>query len=308
MRVAIMGAGGQGCFFGACLANAGNDVTFIARKASLEALRAKGVMVKSNTLGDFTTRVKASDDPAEVGPVDLIMLSVKYYDLEEAASHMIPLIGSDAAVVPVVNGVDVAERVGGIVGGGHVLGGLSWVNTRLESPGVVSHGGLVKLVFGELGGGYSPRTRRLETVFRGARIDAELSADVKTAIWEKFVANGALSGIMTLTRLPAGPLRDSPEVWALLRRALEEATAVAQAYGVKLPPGYIDGTLESFTGYAPWAKAAMLQDIEAGRRLELDALTGAVVRLGRERGVPTPLNDIVYAALRPYREGAPRVS
>ena len=308
MRVAIMGASGQGCFFGGWLAKAGNEVTFIARGANLEALRENGVRVKLDTLGDFTVRVKASDDTAEVGPVDLVVLSVKYYDLDEAARRTIPLVGDDAVVVPVVNGIDVAERVGAIFGVEHALGGVSWVNTRLESPGVVAHGSVAKLIFGEPGGGFSPRTRHLESAFREALIDAEASPDIGTVTWGKFAANCALSGVMALTRLPAGPLRDSPEAWAFLGGALDEAEAVARARGVRLPTGHAEDVLRTVQGYAPWAKVAMLQDLEAGRRLELDALTGALTALARRSGVPTPINDAIYAGLKPYADGAPKTT
>jgi 2-dehydropantoate 2-reductase len=214
------------------------------------------------------------------------------------------MIGEETMILPIINGVDVAEKVRAIVGLKHLIGGVSWVNTVVESPGVVNHGGYARLIFGELEGGEADRVKRLESTLRVARIEADLSRDVRRDIWEKFVINGAGSPVMALTRLPAGPLRDNPETKALLRRAIEESVAVAAAYGHTYPVGFVDGVLKMFEGYAPWAKSAILQDLEAGRRLELGALVGAVVRLGREKGIPTPLNDIIYAVLKPYENGA----
>ena len=305
MKVAIMGAGGQGCFFGACLANAGNDVTFIARGATLEALKKNGVTLKSKKLGNMSPSIKATSNPSEVGPVDLILLSVKYYDLATASEQLKPMIGEDTIILPILNGVDVAQKVGDIVGSSHMLGGVSWVNTAIEAPGVVNHGGLARIVFGEPNGGSSERVRRLDAVLRGAGLDSEPSEDVKREIWGKFVINGPGSCVMALTRLPAGPLRETPETWSLIKRAIMEADLVARGYGVVLPEDHVDKFLEAFMGYAPWAKSAILQDLEAGRRLELEALVGSVVRLGRECGVPSPINDTIYAALKPYEWGKP---
>jgi 2-dehydropantoate 2-reductase len=303
MKVAVMGAGGQGCFYGACLANAGNDVTFIARGVTLDALKKKGITLKSKKLGNIAIPVKATNNLSEIGTVELVLLCVKYYDLEAASEQIKPIIGDNTMVLPILNGVDVAEKVGQLIGDGHMLGGVSWVNTAVESPGVVSHGGYARLIFGELNGGLSERVERLDTVFRGAGIESELSHKVKSAIWEKFVFNGPGSCVMALTRLPAGPLRECPEAWGLMRRAMMEADEVAKGFGVVLPSDHVDRTLEAFKGYAPWAKPAILQDLEAGRRLELEALAGSVVRLGRGCGVPTPINDTIYAALKPYECG-----
>lgn len=307
MKIAVMGAGGQGCFFGACLAKAGNDVTFIARGVTLEALRKNGVTLKSKKLGNIAPPVKATSNPSEVGPVEFVLLSVKYYDLNEASEQIKPMIDNNTIVLPILNGVDVAEKVGNIIGSDHVLGGVSWANTAVEAPGIVSHGGYARLIFGELGGGVSERVRRLDAVLKGAGIESEPSPDIKRAIWEKFVNNGTGSCVMALTRLPAGPLRECPESWSLMRRAIVEADMVAKGVGINLPVDHIDKTLEAFKGFAPWAKSSLLQDLEAGRRLELEALAGSVVRLGRDCGVPTPINDTVYAALKPYENGRPNL-
>jgi len=305
MKIAVMGAGGQGCFFGACLAKAGNDVTFIARGTALEALGRNGVFLKSKDLGNIAIPVKATDTPYEVGPVELVLLCVKYYDLDAASEQIKPMIDDDTLVLPILNGVDVAEKVGKIIGEEHLLGGVSWVSTTVEAPGVVSHGGLLRLIFGELGGGLSKRVERLDTVLRGAGIESEKSEDILKAIWEKFCFNAPFNGAMALVKLPIGLLRESPEAWAMVRKALVEADEVAKAYGVRLPPEHIDTPLKTSMSAVPWVKSSMLQDLEAGRRLELEALTGSVVRLGRLRGVSTPVNETIYAALKPYELGRP---
>jgi 2-dehydropantoate 2-reductase len=186
-----------------------------------------------------------------------------------------------------------------------MLGGVSWANTAVEAPGVVSHGGYSRLIFGELNGGLSERVKRIDAVLKGAHLESEPVPDVRRAIWDKFVANGPGSCIMALTRLPAGPMRECPETMSLMRKAIIEANEVAKSYGVFLPSDHVDKTLETFMGYASWAKSSILQDLEAGRRLELEALVGSVVRLGRARGVATPINDTIYAALKPYVQGKP---
>jgi 2-dehydropantoate 2-reductase len=308
MKIAVVGSGGQGIFFGTLLANSGNDVTFIARGKTLEALKTRGVELKSKTLGKIKLPAEATDNPGEVGPVDLIMLCVKYYDVKAASEQMKPMISEDTMILPVINWIDVAEKVGKIVGLEHLICGVSWVNTAVESPGVVNHGGVARLIFGELEGGESSRVKRLESTLKDARITAELSRDIGKEKWEKFTINSAISSVMALTRLPTGPLRGNPETQALLRRAIEESVAVAEAYGHFYPEGFVDGVLKMFENYAPWSKAALLQDLEAGRRLELGALTRALVRLGREKGVPIPLSDVVYAVLKPYEDGAVVVS
>jgi 2-dehydropantoate 2-reductase len=305
MKIAVMGAGGQGCFFGACLSKAGNDVTFIARGATLEALKKRGVVLNSRKLGNIKMPVKATSSPTEVGKVELVLLCVKNYDLDAASMQIKPLLDEHTVVLPILNGVDVAEKVGQVIGPGHLLGGVSWVDTIVEAPGVVSHSGFSQLIFGELGGGLSERVERIDAVLRGAGIESEKSEDILKAIWEKFCFNAPANGAMALVRLPVGLLRESPEAWAMVRRALVEADEVAKACGVCLPPEHIDTPLKAFMSAAPWVKSSMLQDLEAGRRLELEALTGSVVRLGRLRGVSTPINETIYAALKPYEHGRP---
>ena len=305
MRIAVVGVGAEGGFFGALLANAGNDVTFIARGRTLDALRANGLSLKSKTLGDIKLTVSATDRPAEVDPVDLIMFCVKTYDLDSAARQMSPLVSKGTVIIPVQNGVEAADDIGQIVGFEHLFGGVSWVSARVERPGVIIHGGFTRLVFGELAGGAARRTEEISRVLKGANIAAELHPNIHHALWEKMVSNSAAAGIFSLIRLPAGPIRDCPDSMQLLRDTMEENVAVAEACGVAIPEGFVDSTMKALEGYAAWVMPSMLIDLMAGHRLELDATIGAIVRLGREKGVDTPINSVIYRALLPHLNGAP---
>lgn len=308
LKIAIMGAGSLGCFFGACLTRAGNDVTFIARGATKEALRKNGVTINSKELGDFTTQVKVTDKPDEVGPVDLIVFCVKTYDLESAAQQLQPLIGLDTLIIPVQNGVDASERIASVVGVKHVLGAVTWTNASAKAPGVITHGGSSRLIFGDLYGVASDKLKQILMVLHDAGLSgAEVHPHVKTAIWEKFVTIAAVNAVLALVRLPAGPVQDCPETWDLLRGAMEENAAVASAAGVSLPKSYVDDSLRMLRGYAAYARPSMLVDLTLGRRLELEAMIGAVVRLGKELGVETPINYTIYRALKPYENGSPPI-
>jgi 2-dehydropantoate 2-reductase len=235
MRVAVVGAGGIGGFFGGLLARAGEDVTFIARGANLEAIRERGLAVKSRFVGDFTVKARATDDPAEIGPVDVVLFCVKAYDLETAAARMRPLIGPGTVVLPLQNGIDSAERIGRLVTPDAVIGGVAGVSAVLEAPGVIDHRGSDRIHFGELAGGTSPRTERLLPVLRNAGIKAELRPDIRVALWEKFVRICGFSGLTALTRLPLSPVLGCPETRELFRGTLQEVDAVGHAEGVALP-------------------------------------------------------------------------
>ena len=308
MRTAVMGTGALGGFFGGLLARAGEDVTFIARGKHLGAIRERGLAIRSERVGDFALAVRATDDPGEVGPVDFVFFGVKTYDLEVAAEQMRPLVGPDTVVLPVQNGADIAERLGRVVGPERVLGGLTWVGGTIEAPGVIvqnASSGPTMLSFGELAGGTSPRVERLLELFGRAGIAAELHPDIRVPLWQKFVAVCANGGMTALTRLPLGPILACPESRAMYRAAMEEVAAVARACGVGLPDEVADRMFAVMSGYPPTMRASMAYDLEAGRRLELEALNGTVVRLGQERGVPTPWNAAIYAALKPHADGPP---
>lgn len=305
MRIGVVGAGAQGCFFGGLLANAGNSVSFLARGRTLDALRTNGLRIRSQTLGEIVVPAHATNRPEEVGPVELVMVCVKTYDLEAAAKHMRPLVGSDTAIVPIQNGVEAADTIGKIVGLEHVLGGVSWVGAVAETPGVIVHGGSTRLVFGELNGGITPRGERICTVLTEAKIAAELHRNIRQALWEKLVVNSAAAGILSLTRLPAGPIQDCPDTMQLLLDTIRESAEVAEACGFPMPKRFLDEAKKLLEGYPRWTRPSMEVDLIAGHRLELEALVGAIVRLGREKGVATPINSTVYRALKPHVNGLP---
>ena len=308
MRIAVMGTGGLGGFFAGVLARAGYDVFCIARGEHLLAIREHGLTVRSPRAGDFTVRVEATDDPRDTGPVDLVLFCVKTYDLEPAARLVRPLVDAQTVVIPVQNGLDAAEQLGAILGREHVLGGVSYVGGSIEAPGVVREGGAGALLFGEPAGGTSPRVERLLEVFQQAGLPAELRSDIGLAVWQKFLMICAVSGLAALTRLPFGPIRDCPETAALLRGLLDETEAVARAQRVPLPIDAVESALTAIRAVEPSRRSSMYTDLMAGRRLELEALNGALVRLGRDRGIPTPLNFAIYAALQPYVDGPPALA
>ena len=308
MRIAVIGVGALGGFFGALLAKSGEEVTFIARGATLAALRERGLTLKSPVHGEVALSVRATDDAATVGPVDLVLVCVKSYDLEAAARHIPPLLDEETVVLPVQNGVDASERLAAVVGSGPVVGGTAMVQAGVEAPGViVDRGTPAQLSFGELTGGTSPRLECLASVFERAGIKPMLRPDIQVARWEKLMGICANAGIGGLTRLCLGQWRACPETLALLEGVLSEVHAVGRACGVPLA----DDIVPRFMGLVPTfpagIRSSLLDDLEAGRRLEVETLFGTVVRLGRERGVPTPLTFTIYAALKPYEHGRPAI-
>ena len=305
MRIAVMGSGGMGGYFGGLLAQAGEDVTFIARGAHLEALRTHGLTVQSPVTGDFTRTVSATDDPGTVGEVDLVLFCVKTYDLDAAAAQISPLIGPHTMVLLLQNGIDSAERLARIIGPEGVLGGVAYVVSTRVAPGVIAHQGLNKIIFGELNGGTSQRTEQLRDMFSRTAITAELHPDVRVPLWEKFILLAATGGVMAMTRLSIGSIRACPETTALFLGVIEEAAAVGRTLGIPLSEDCVDQHWALVSGLDPSARGSMSHDIMAGRRLELEALNGTVVRLGRQVGIATPYNFAVYAALKPYIDGAP---
>jgi len=306
MRVAVIGAGGTGGYFGGVLARAGEEVVFVARGAHLDAIRSRGLMVKSRLAGEFTVPARAVDDLTEIGPVDLILFCVKAYDTAEAAERLRPLVGLDTMILSVQNGIDNEDRIARIVGKTHVLGAAAQVSSVIESPGVIAQtAGPGKIIFGELDGPPSPRTEELLGTFQRAGIAAEVRADIRVALWEKFILICAVSGITALTRLPIGTILADPETSALLRGTMAEVEAVAHAEEVAVSRGYADQAHGFMAHVEPWMRGSLYYDLTAGRRLELETLNGTVVRLGRRHGVPTPLNFAIYAALKPYADGPP---
>ncbi len=298
MRIAIFGTGGVGGYFGGRLAAAGEDVTFIARGATLTALRTRGLIVES-LKGDFAVSpAVAADDPSQIGPVDAVILAVKAWQVPEAAALLAPLLGSDTVVVPLENGVEAPAQLVAALGPGPVAGGVCHIVAFQVAPGHVRHAGLEPTIaFGELDRRPSPRLERLRQAFERARVSARIPADIHVAMWEKFLFIASLSGLGAVTRAPAGVVRVLPETRALLVQALAEIAAVARARGVSLPADATDRTLAFIDALPPEATASMQRDVMAGRPSELEAQNGAVVRLGKAAGVPTPVAAFVYAAL-----------
>ena len=306
MKIAVVGAGGVGGYFGARLAAAGEAVSFIARGAHLEAMRERGLKVAS-ALGDLhIDPTRASDDTAEIGPVDMVILAVKMWDLEAAGHACKPLLGAQTAVLPVQNGVESAPVLADLLGARHVLGGVAQIAAVIAEPGAIRHTGTIaRLVFGERDGGPTGRTRAFLTACEKAGIDATLSGDIETAIWEKFIFLAPLAGVTSVTRLPVGAVMADADTRALLRDAVGEAVAVGRARGVRLDAEAVERTVRFVQGLPYEMKTSMEQDLARGGRLELDWLGGTVVRLGAEAGVATPINRTLYAALKAYKEGAP---
>jgi 2-dehydropantoate 2-reductase len=306
MRIAVVGAGGTGGYFGGLLARAGQDVIFIARGANLQALRARGLTVESRLAGTFTLPIEATDNPSDVGPVDLVLFCVKTYDTDATAESIRPLIHPDAMLLSLQNGLDNEERIARVAGHTSGIGAVAYVVSTIKAPGIVAQtAGPGKIVFGELGGGTSPRTERLYDVLQRAGLVAELHPNVQAAIWQKFLFICAFSGVTAVTRLPIGTILADPETHALFQGTSEEVVAVAHASAIDLPADCVEQARATAAAAEPWASSSLYRDLVGGRRLELESLNGEVVRRGREHGVSTPLNFAIYAALRPYVDGVP---
>ncbi len=304
MRIAIMAAGAVGGYFGARLAKAGHDVVFIARGAHLDAIRKNGLKIES-ALGDLhLTNVKATDDPASVGPVDIVMFAVKLWDTEKTGEQTKPLVGPDTRVITLQNGVDSVERLLPILGADHVVGGTTHVVTVIAAPGVIRQ----TSQFAQFRCGFPDRRddARLQAFVAAAQaagIDAILSDDIERDRWQKFVLLTGTSGATASMRSTLGPIMGDPDTRAFFRKIMQETFAVARAKGIGVPDDYVDRQMAFADSATPTMKASQFNDLEAGNRLELDWLAGKVVALGRELGVPTPANEAVYAVLKLHRMG-----
>ena len=304
MRIAVMGAGGVGGYFGGLLARAGNDVTLIARGAHLEAIRAKGLHVKSPQ-ADFSVEVEATDEPKEVDAVELVILTVKTYQNDVAIPAMAPLIGEHTSLLTFQNGVDSYKVLARAVGQERVLPGATYIAAQIESPGVILHrGDPGRIVFGETDGQRTPRAQRILETFRSATIPTELSDDVVKERWTKSLLVGTLGPTTTAARTSVSRLMQHPEARDMVLSVMKETEAVARASGVKLDADAVDKTMQYVEASAKNLHASMRTDVELGRPLELDAVTGAVVRLGREVGAPTPVNSVLYSILVAHKDGA----
>ena len=303
MKIAIFGSGGVGGYFGGRLAAAGEDVTFLARGAHLTAMQKEGLHIAS-PLGDLhLPSVQATDRPQAIGPVDVVLFTVKLYDVDASAATLSPLIGPDTVVITLQNGVDAMDMVAKHVGADHVAGGAAYIVVVIDKPGHLRHTAAQQLVFGERDSRRSDRLVAFEQAGIRAGFQAKASSDVQADLWTKFVRLATWSGMTTVTRSPMGVIRDTPATYDLMMAAMEEVIAVGKARGVNFPPDLMEGTIKQIRNFPAGSKSSMLEDFERGRRLELPWLSGAVVRIGKEVGVPTPIHQFITAILTPFVNG-----
>ena len=306
MRIAVVGAGGVGGYFGGRLAEAGSDVVFLARGAHLQAMQTRGLRIESPAGDVHLTHVNATHDPAAIGPVDIVLFAVKLYDSETASRALPALVGSHTAVIPLQNGVEGVDIVTRAVGAANTAGGTCYVTAVIAEPGVIRHTAMEHVIFGELDGRRSPRLERLLDACGPAKFRSTLSENIHVDIWTKFVRLSVFSGMTSVTRGPIGAIVADPELLAMLKAAVREATIVAQARGVPVPEDGPDRVEKAYKALPPTTKSSMLQDLERGRRLELPWLSGAVVRIGEELGVPTPIHRFIATVLKPHVNGRAR--
>ena len=309
MRFAILGSGAVGGYFGAKLAKAGQDVTFVARGAHLEAIRHKGLEVQSAKLGDFTVRAAAESDTTRIGAVDVVIVSVKAYDNTTALPMLTPMIGADTVILTLQNGVDSVDQCAAIVGERHVLGGTTYVATALEGPGLIVQTGVHRsIIFGEVFGDTSritPRVQAIADVMNTADIQATPVADARVPIWDKFVYLAAFSGFTGASRLAIGYIWKYPHVQEMFYACAREIAAIAKAEGVTISANRF-ATLEEYMKNLPAStRSSLLIDLEQGKRIEVEALQGAAVRRAAKHGVPVPIVSTLYALLKPMEGGPP---
>ena len=306
MRIAVIGAGGIGAIYGASLAKAGADVTFVARGAHLAAMRERGLKVEGDRGEMHISPAQATDDPSDIGPVDIVLFCVKLWDVESAGAAIRPIIGPKTAVIPLQNGVDAHERLIPVLGREAVMGGTAFVTGSIVAPGIVRQTGTYqRMTFGELDGTISPRGKRLAELCAAAGFEGVLSSDVLVPLWDKFTMLVPLANVNALTRAPLGKYRADPDTWSLVLGSVHETVAVGRAEGINLAPDAADKAIALIRSMPDHHMTSMGNDLLRGNRLELPWFAGKVVELGRKHGVPTPVNSVVYAALKLYADGPP---
>lgn len=298
MKIGVMGTGGIGGYFGGLLARAGVDIHFIARGKHRQAILEEGLHIVSGQ-GSFRVRVHVTAEPDEIGPVDLLLFCVKSYDTEDAAKSVTPLVETDTVILTLQNGIDNVGKLSALFGEEHVMGGTAYLESSIAVPGVIAHSGKPgRLVFGEQSGERTPRAERLLSQFLDAGIDAELSPDITQVLWSKFLFICAFHGVSTLSRATLGLVLGSPETREMVIGVMREVEALARCHKVNLPGDVIEQALSLADSYSRRFKCSMLRDLEWRRPLEIEALNGMVVRLGKECGLQTPLNQAIYACLK----------
>ena len=307
MRFAIVGSGAVGGYFGAKLARNGQDVTFLARGAHLDAIRRHGLQVRSPKLGDFVVRAQAHDDAASVGPVDVVLYAVKAYDNDTALRLLPPLLGSGTVVLTLQNGVDSTDEVAAVAGESRVLGGTTYVATALEQPGLIVQTGVHRsIIFGEVFGDrsrVSDRAALIAQTLEPADIQVSAVPDGRVPIWDKFVYLAPFSGFTGAARLPIGGIWSDPHVRDMFYAAAREIAALASAEGVQISADRFDRLREYMDNIPPTTRSSLLIDLEMGKRIEVEALQGAAVRRAAKHGLPVPIISTLYALLRPYAAG-----
>ena len=307
MRIAVIGTGGVGGYFGARLAKAGNDVVFVARGAHLAAMRAQGLRVESAGGDIVLDRVEATDDPAGIAPVDVAMFCVKLWDVETAAAQIAPLLARGGVVIPFQNGVDSPAILARVLGEARVLGGVAYIAASIRSPGVIAHlGSMARLRVGAFAGGSAERAQGFVDAARAAGIDAELAPDIRRSLWEKFVFLCAFAGVTCLARAPAGALRADTDLRRTFEASMREVRAVARTQGVELGDEFIAAQMRLFEVLPAEMRSSMLNDLTAGHRLEAPWLCGRVAELAAQAGLAAPVNATIHAGLKPYVMGAAR--
>ena len=305
MRIAAMAAGAVGGYFAARMAAAGHDVIFIARGAHRDAIARSGLKIES-VHGDLhLPKPRVTDDPATVGPVDIVLFAVKLWDTETAAASAAPLLGPDSRLITFQNGVDSVERISGILGADRVVGGAAYIATTIAAPGVIKHTSNFAIMrFGRADKRPDDRLNAFVEAGKAAKLDIALSADIERELWQKFIFLTAMAGSTASLRSPIGPIVADPELRAFFRALMDEAFAVGKTKGVALDPAYLEERMTFLTTKVePGMKASMAHDLDRGNRLELDWLAGKVRALGREYGIPTPASDTVYTVLKLHRMG-----
>ena len=311
MRFAILGSGAVGGYYGAKLARAGHQVAFLARGAHLHAMRERGLEIRS-PLGNFTVRTQAEDDPAAVGCVDVVVLAVKTYDNPTALPMLPPMVDEASVVLTLQNGVDCIDEVAAMVGKSAVLGGAAYVATALAGPGlIVQTGTNRRIVFGEVFGtlpNLSPRVRRVADALAEADVQVEAVPDARVPLWEKFVYLAPFAGFTGATRLPAGPIWSEALIKEQFLAAMQEVALVARAEGIQIAAALFDRVVGYLDALPPSTRSSLLIDLSQGKRIEVEALLGSIVRRAAALGVSIPITRTLYAVLKPYENGPPTVT
>lgn len=300
LRVAVFGAGAIGTYYGARLSDGGADVSLIARGRQLDALRERGLTI-AEPEGERTYRLVATGDPATVGPVDVVLFTVKSYDTTEAAGRLGPLLQEGTAVVSLQNGIDNEDRIAAAIGRQHVIGGAAYILASVREPGVVEAGGPRGIVIGELDAGPpSERIRAIVDAGDRAGLSVRAAEDIRIALWEKYTLLVAFSAMTGTVRLPIGAIRGSPAATAMLRGLMTEVWSVGRAIGVPIADDLVDRQMSLLLAQDATGTTSLYHDLVGGHRMELEALQGTAIRLGREHGVATPNLDAAYAILQPW--------